>query len=127
VLGRRFHVAPNAQCDDGLFDLFAIHQHGLMSNLRSVVAAARIGRSESPYVSRDRTNLLTIHLDRPSAFVGDGELLAVSNSFQISVHRASLSVVSPPARSPDCRTSMIQTDANHQPDSPYPLRNSHGR
>ena len=85
MLGPGFSLAPQAQCDDGRFDLCLIENAGPLETLLTVISARRGNLGARPSVRSFRTDQVVLHSERPVLFFGDGELIAPATEFDIKL------------------------------------------
>lgn len=76
-LGGGFLLTPDAQIDDGLFDLCLIQNMPLLSILRNLIKVYSGKHKEDPRVEIVRTENLKIRSEKPFAVHVDGELLGM--------------------------------------------------
>ena len=71
--GGGFQIVPNAQIDDGLFDVCIIRPVSSLTVLRLMVTLFWGGHVSHPAVSMHQTRTLTIETDTPMLLYADGE------------------------------------------------------
>jgi diacylglycerol kinase (ATP) len=83
-LGNHFQVLPGALNDDGMFDVFAIHDldHPFTSfeTVIRTINRTHVGRRDVRFL---RTNSLDIETDCPVPFFGDGQIGKIDSRFSI--------------------------------------------
>ncbi len=77
-LGGGFFLTPDAQIDDGLFDVCLIHNMPTLSILRNLIKVYSGKHKEDPRVEMLRTDRLVIEAAEPFAVHLDGELLSLN-------------------------------------------------
>ena len=73
--GNRMHVAPHAQLDDGLLDVVAIREVGLLKALVKLAKLYRGTLGGDRLVWETRTGRLRIEADPPAAVEADGQVV----------------------------------------------------
>ena len=73
--GNRMHVAPQAQVDDGCFDIVAIREVGLLTALTKLAKLYRGTLRGDPLVWETRCSRLQLATDRPTAVEADGQVV----------------------------------------------------
>jgi YegS/Rv2252/BmrU family lipid kinase len=95
-LGNQFLVLPGAQNNDGLLDVFEIHDLGSLVRAFETVArtidGSHVGRHD---VRMFRTKQLTVETDHPVPFFGDGQVGRRDTRFDISILRQSVKLLVP--------------------------------
>ncbi len=76
-LGGGFRLTPDAQLDDGLFDVCLIDNMPMPSILRNLLKVYSGKHKEDPRVTIIRSDRLKIHSDEPFAVHVDGEILGM--------------------------------------------------
>ncbi len=95
-LGNQFLVLPGAQNNDGLFDVFEIHDLGspvtAFETVVRTIDGSHVGRYD---VRMFRTKRLTVETDHPVPFFGDGQVGRRDTRFDISILRQSVRLLVP--------------------------------
>ncbi len=73
--GNRMHVAPQAQVDDGCFDVVAIREVGLLTALTKLAKLYRGTLHGDRLVWETRCSRLQVAADRPAAVEADGQVV----------------------------------------------------
>ncbi len=76
-MGGGFYLTPDAEIDDGLFDLCLIQNMPVVSILKNLLKVYTGKHKEDPRVEMARTNRLTIESRKPFGVHVDGELLSL--------------------------------------------------
>ncbi len=98
-VGRFFLMSPEAENDDGYFDVCMTKNTRSRLKILSTTIRVIAGTHEKlPDVSAFRAEVMTIRTSRPMPFFGDGELLCESSEFKLRVIPASIRVLVPSAR-----------------------------
>ena len=85
-LGKRFNLAPEAKNDDGYFDIKIVKIPPLFLNNLITLSKGINGRlSELDWVKEKKSNKISFFLNKPSYFMGDGELLECCDKFTIEI------------------------------------------
>ena len=92
--GGGFQIVPNAQIDDGLFDVCIIHPVSSLTVLRLMVTLFWGGHVSHPAVSMHQTRTLTIETDTPILLYADGEPMCETPA-TIEIIKGGLIVMSP--------------------------------
>jgi len=91
-----FSPAPMASNCDGILDLCEVRSPPQRGRMLWVSLQALRGRAHTcPEVTQHRATAVTIDTDRPVPFLGDGEILAVAQRFNIEVKPGALCVAVP--------------------------------
>ena len=92
--GGGFQIVPNAQIDDGLFDVCIIRPVSSLTVLRLMVTLFWGGHVSHPAVSMHQTRTLTIETDAPMLLYADGEPMCETPA-TIEIIKDGLVVMSP--------------------------------
>lgn len=92
--GGGFQIVPNAQIDDGLFDVCIIRPVSSLTVLRLMVTLFWGGHVSHPAVSMHQTRTLTIETDTPMLLYADGEPMCETPAI-IEIIKAGLTVMAP--------------------------------
>ena len=92
--GGGFQIVPNAQMDDGLFDVCIIRPVSSLTVLRLMVTLFWGGHVSHPAVSMHQTRTLTIETDTPILLYADGEPMCETPA-TIEIIKDGLLVMSP--------------------------------
>lgn len=92
--GGGFQIVPNAQIDDGLFDVCIIRPVSSLTVLRLMVTLFWGGHVSHPAVSMHQTRTLTIETDTPMLLYADGEPMCETPA-TIEIIKDGLLVMSP--------------------------------
>ncbi len=92
--GGGFQIVPNAQIDDGLFDVCIIRPVSSLTVLRLMVTLFWGGHVSHPAVSMHQTRTLTIETDTPMLLYADGEPMCETPA-TIEIIKAGLVVMAP--------------------------------
>lgn len=92
--GGGFQIVPNAQIDDGLFDVCIIRPVSSLTVLRLMVTLFWGGHVSHPAVSMHQTRTLTIETDTPMLLYADGEPMCETPA-TIEIIKGGLVVMSP--------------------------------
>ena len=92
--GGGFQIVPNAQIDDGLFDVCIIRPVSSLTVLRLMVTLFWGGHVSHPAVSMHQTRTLTIETDMPMLLYADGEPMCETPA-TIEIIKAGLTVMAP--------------------------------
>ena len=92
--GGGFQIVPNAQIDDGLFDVCIIRPVSSLTVLRLMVTLFWGGHVSHPAVSMHQTRTLTIETDTPMLLYADGEPMCETPA-TIEIIKDGLVVMSP--------------------------------
>ena len=92
--GGGFQIVPNAQIDDGLFDVCIIRPVSSLTVLRLMVTLFWGGHVSHPAVSMHQTRTLTIETDTPMLLYADGEPMCETPA-TIEIIKDGLIVMSP--------------------------------
>ena len=92
--GGGFQIVPNAQIDDGLFDVCIIRPVSALTVLRLLVTLFWGGHVGHPAVSMHQTRTLTIETDTPMLLYADGEPMCETPA-TIEIIKAGLTVMAP--------------------------------
>lgn len=93
--GNRMHVAPDALLDDGMLDVVAIEEVGLLRALPKIVKLYRGRLYGDPVVRHLRCARVRIEADPPAEVQADGQM-AGHTPAEFSLLRQALTVVVPP-------------------------------
>jgi YegS/Rv2252/BmrU family lipid kinase len=97
-LGGKFLISPGAVNDDGRADVCLIPNSKSALGVLAVVLKVLSGRHvNSPSVRTWRTDRLEIEVERPLAFLGDGEVQSAAKKFTVRVHPRAVEVIVPAA------------------------------
>lgn len=95
--GKRFSTSPEARNDDGVLDLGVFGPAaGVLDMARIATLIYRARPDRCPQVRQMRSQSFTLTTDAPVPFFGDGEVLGVSDRFEVEVKPGALRIVSPP-------------------------------
>jgi len=98
MLGGHFPIAPEAQNDDGLFDVCLVDgRDGRCGLLRLVTEVLRGQHTTQPDVRCWQDEALRIETDMPVPFLGDGELAEATDRFDVRILPSALRLVIPGA------------------------------
>jgi YegS/Rv2252/BmrU family lipid kinase len=95
AFGGGFFIAPEAELDDGLFDVVAIGHSGKLTFLSALPKAKKGTHLEQEQVSVRRAAEVEVEADRPFAVYADGERLADLPA-RLRVLPGALTVIAPP-------------------------------
>lgn len=95
AFGGGFFIAPNAELDDGLFDVVTVGESGKLSFLSGMPKARKGTHLEQEQVSVLRAAEVEVRADRDFAVYADGEHLADLPA-KLRVLRRALTVIAPP-------------------------------
>ena len=85
-LGKRFNLAPEAKNDDGYFDVKIVKTPpSFLSNFITLSKGINGRLSELYWVKEKKSNKISFFLNKPSYFMGDGELLEKCDKFMIEI------------------------------------------
>ena len=94
--GNRFSTSPRARNDDGVLDLALFAPtRGLLGMAHTVTQIYRARPDRCAGVQQLRSATFTLTTDGPVPFFGDGEVLCVSDHFEIRVRPRALRVIGP--------------------------------
>ena len=93
--GGGFFIAPNAELDDGLFDVVMVGDSSKLSFLGGMPKAKKGTHLDQEQVSVERAAEIEVGADRPFAVYADGEHLTDLPA-RLSVLRGALTVIAPP-------------------------------
>ena len=94
--GTRFSTSPRARNDDGLLDLGIFGPaRGRLDMARVVAQVYRARPERCRSVRQVRSESFTLSTDLPVPFLGDGEVLCVSERFEVRVEPRALRIASP--------------------------------
>jgi diacylglycerol kinase (ATP) len=91
----RFHLAPDAEPDDGLLDVMVVRRNGIV---RTVTLAWQLLRRREPptgYVVRRQGRSVTVTWARPVTVQHDGDSASESSALQFDVEPGALTVCVP--------------------------------
>jgi diacylglycerol kinase (ATP) len=95
-LGRNFQMSPGAVNSDGVADICLIENPATLMRTLSVILKVLAGRHiYSPSVKSWRARQLVIDADKPSAFLGDGEIVQKGTRFSIQIIPKALTLLVP--------------------------------
>ena len=95
AFGGGFFIAPNAELDDGLFDVVMVGDSSKLSFLGGMPKAKKGTHLDQEQVSVERAAEIEVGADRPFAVYADGEHLTDLPA-RLSVLRGALTVIAPP-------------------------------
>lgn len=95
VLGNRFRALPDAVNDDGILDAYAIEEGSRRLIIRNILASFRGRHLRLPNARMLRTGKMSIVLDRPTAFFGDGEIRSHGDRFVIRAIPRAVRIIIP--------------------------------
>jgi diacylglycerol kinase family enzyme len=102
AFGGGMYIAPDAELDDGVFDIVAVGEVGKLRFLANLPKVFKGRHVESPEVTVLRGSEVEIKADRPFAIYGDGDHIADLPATVRVLPRA-LDVIAPPDRAPGPR------------------------
>ncbi len=96
--GGAFHIAPDAQLDDGAIDCISIRPVAPLARLALFAQAIRGRHLASPTVHFRRAHSFQLHFESPPQFEADGELqMARASHVDVRVAPAALRLITIPA------------------------------
>lgn len=93
-LGRNFLMSPGAVNDDGMLDVCLIENSATRIETLAVISKVLTGRHIfSPGVKTWQTREMILETERPTAFLGDGEICQEAKEFKIEILPRALNVI----------------------------------